>query len=145
MACEGFDVINDNSDRLRLMMRRTRGPARKATGFTTNDEYIAEAVERRSFVGHGHIQLLSVRAKACEKYLPRLVAVTFRALRRSMRAARCGESQRMMGRDHQLTIAAVEAGPTLEKSRSCCRSLTAQAVPKGSRTGAQGCRWTLPW
>ena len=31
-----------------------------------------------------------------------------------MRAAGRGEAQRMMGRDRQLTIAAVEAGPTLE-------------------------------
>ena len=34
-----------------------------------------------------------------------------------------GEAQRMMGRDRQLTIAAVEAGPTLEEP-SCCHSLT---------------------
>ena len=32
-----------------------------------------------------------------------------------MRAAGRGEAQRMMGRDRQLTIAAVEAGPTLEE------------------------------
>ena len=32
-----------------------------------------------------------------------------------MRAAARGEAQRMMGRDRQLTIAAVEAGPTLEE------------------------------
>ena len=35
------------------------GPAQKATGFMTNDEYIAEAVDRRCFGGHDHIQLLS--------------------------------------------------------------------------------------
>ena len=34
------------------------GPARKATGFMTNDEYIAEAVNRDCFGGHDHIQLL---------------------------------------------------------------------------------------
>ena len=34
----------------------------------TNDEYIAEAVNRHCFVGHDHIQLLSGRAKSCEKY-----------------------------------------------------------------------------
>ena len=33
----------------------------------TNDEYIAEAVNRRCFGGHDHIQLLNGRAKACEK------------------------------------------------------------------------------
>ena len=32
------------------------GPARKATGFMTNDEYIAEAVNRRCFGGHEHIE-----------------------------------------------------------------------------------------
>ena len=41
-------------------------PARKATGFMTSDEYIAEAVERRCFGGHEHIQLLSGRPKVCE-------------------------------------------------------------------------------
>ena len=79
----------------------------------TNDEYIAKAVNRRCFGGQDHIQLLSGRAKSCEKYLPRLVAATLRALRQSMRAAGSGEAQRMMGRDRKLTIAAVEAGPTL--------------------------------
>ena len=91
------------------------GLARKATGFMTNDAYIAEAVDRRCFGGHDHIQLLNGRAKACEKYPPRLVAATLRALRQSMRAAGCGEAQRMMGRDRQLTIAALEVGPTLEE------------------------------
>ena len=43
------------------------GPVRKATGFMTNDEYIAEAVDRRCFGGHDHVQLLNGRAKACEK------------------------------------------------------------------------------
>ena len=38
-----------------------------------------------------------------------------RALRQSMRAAGRGEAQRMVGRDRQLTMAAVEAGPTLEE------------------------------
>ena len=33
------------------------GPACKATGFMTNDEYIAEAVDRHRFGGHDHIQL----------------------------------------------------------------------------------------
>ena len=57
------------------------GPARKATGFMTNDEYIAEAVDRHCFGGHNHVQLLNGRAKACEKYPPRLVAAILRALR----------------------------------------------------------------
>ena len=91
------------------------GPARKTTGFMTNDEYIAEAVNRRCVGGHDHIQLLSGRAKSCEKYPSRLVAAILRALRQSMRAAGCGQAQRMVGRDRQLTISAVEAGPTLEE------------------------------
>ena len=91
------------------------GLACKATGFMTNDEYIAEAVDRHCFGGHDHIQLLSGRAKSCGKYPPRLVAAILRALRQSMRAAGRGEAQKMMGRDRQLTIAAVEAGPTLEE------------------------------
>ena len=69
------------------MMLVNVGPAPKATGFMTNDEYIAEAVDRRCFGGHDHIQLLNGRAKGCEKYHPRLVAATLRALRHSMRAA----------------------------------------------------------
>ena len=91
------------------------GPACKATGFMTNDEYIAEAVNRHCFGGHDDIQLLIGRAKSCETYPPRLVAAILRALRQSMRAAGRGEAQRMMGRDRQLTIAAVEGGPTLEE------------------------------
>ena len=81
----------------------------------TNDEYIAEAVNRHCSGGHEHIQSLSGRAKSCEKYPPRLVAAILRALRQSMRAAGRGEAQGMMGRDRQLTIAAGEAGPTLEE------------------------------
>ena len=38
-----------------------------------------------------------------------------RALRQSMRAAGCGEAQGLVGQDRQLTIAAVEAGPSLEE------------------------------
>ena len=91
------------------------GPARKATGFMTNHEYIAEAVDRRCSGGRDNIQLLNSRAKACEKYLPRLVAAILRALRQSMRAAGCGEAPGLMGQDRQLTIAALHAGPTLEE------------------------------
>ena len=91
------------------------GPAWKATGFMTKDEYIAEAVNRHCFGGHDHIQLLSGRAKSCEKYPPLSVAAILRALQQSMRASGCGQAQRMVGRDRQLTIAAVEAGPTLEE------------------------------
>ena len=42
-----------------------------------------------------------------------MVAAVLRALRQSMRAAGCGEAQGLKGRDRQLMIAAVEAGPTL--------------------------------
>ena len=90
------------------------GLARHATGSMTSGEYIAEAVDRRCFGGHDHIQLLNGRAKACEKCPPRLVAAILRALRQSTRAAGCGEAQGLMGRDRQVTIA-VEAGPTLEE------------------------------
>ena len=45
----------------------------------TNDENIAEAVDRHCFGGHDHIQLFSGRAKTCEKHPPRLVAATLRA------------------------------------------------------------------
>ena len=34
------------------------GPACKTTGFMTNDEYIAEAVNRHCFGGHDHIQFV---------------------------------------------------------------------------------------
>ena len=110
------------------------GPACKATGFMTNDEYIAEAVNRHCFCGHDHIQLLSCRAKSCEKCPPRLVTAILCALRQSMRAAGRGEAQKMMGRDRQLSIAAVEAG------RLCCRSLTMPTVIKSSETEALDCR-----
>ena len=63
------------------------GPARKAREFMTNDECIAEAVDS-CFGGHDHV---------CEKYLPRLVAVILRALRKSTRAAGCGEAPRADG------------------------------------------------
>ena len=81
----------------------------------TNDEYIAEAVNRHCFGGHDHTQLFSDRAKSCEKYFPRLVAAILLALRQSMRATGRGEAQGMVGQDRQLTIAAMEAGPTLEE------------------------------
>ena len=78
------------------------GPARKATVFMTNDENIAEAVDRRCFGGHDHIQLLNGRAKACEKYPLRLVAAIPRALRQS--------EPRDAAKHTEL-----EAGPTLEE------------------------------
>ena len=93
------------------------GLACNFTGFTTNDECIAEAVNRHCSGGHDHIQLLSGRTKSREKYPPRLVAAILRALRESMRAAGCGQAQRIVGRDRQQTIAAVEAGPTLEETQ----------------------------
>ena len=88
MACALFDAI-------RLIARGT-WVACKATGFMTNDEYIAEAVDRHCF---GRL----------------LVAAILRALRQSMRAAGRGEAQGMMGRGRQLIIAAAEARPTLEE------------------------------
>ena len=90
------------------------GAAREATGFMTNDECVAEAVNRR-FGGHDHIQSSNGRAKACEKYHPWVVAAILRALRQSTRAVGCGVAQGQTGRDRQLTIAAVETGPPLEE------------------------------
>ena len=55
-----------------------KGLARKATGFITNDECTAEAVDTRCSGGHDNIQLLNGRANARLKYLPRLVAVILR-------------------------------------------------------------------
>ena len=66
------------------------GPARKATGFMTNDEYIEEAVDR-CFFFFG------------ERVLHDWWRRELRALRQSMRAAGCDEAQR----DRQLTIAAL--------------------------------------
>ena len=109
------------------------GPACKATGFMTNDEYIAEAVNRHCFGGHDHIQLLSERAKSREKYPPRMVAATLRALRQSVRAAERGEAQGMM-RSQQWKLGG------LWRSRSCCRSLPTMMVIKISGTEALDCR-----
>ena len=44
-----------------------------------------------------------------------MVAAILRALRQSMRAAGCGEAQGLLGKDRQLTIAAMKAGPNLEE------------------------------
>ena len=120
MVCDVFDAISVRCDRCQFGMTSVGSagnvvPASKATGFMTNDEYIAEAVNRHCFGGHDHIQSLSGRATSCEKCPPRLVGAILRALRQSMRAAGHGEAQGMMGRDRQLTIAAVEAEPTLEE------------------------------
>ena len=93
-------------------MRGTWDLLAKATGFMTNDGYIAEPVGRRCFCGHDHIQLLVAEQKLAKSIL---VAAILRALRQSMRAAGCGEAQGLMGRDRQLTIAPVEAGPTPEE------------------------------
>ena len=43
------------------------------------------------------------------------MAVILCALRQSVRAAGCGGAQLLIRRDRQLTIALVEAGPTLEE------------------------------
>ena len=46
-------------DQCQFGMTSVDEEARKATGFMTNDEHIAEAVKRRCFGGHDHIQLLN--------------------------------------------------------------------------------------
>ena len=86
MACAVLDEIS-SVWKTSVGCEGTVGPACKATGFMTIDEYIAEAVNRHCFGGHDHIQSLSGSAKSCEKYHPRLVAAILRALRQSMRAA----------------------------------------------------------
>ena len=68
-----------------------------------------EAVNRRCFGGHDHIQLLGRRAKAWG-------SDTASNCGRGMRAAGCGEAQGLLGNYRQLTIATMEAGPTLEES-----------------------------
>ena len=115
------------------------GLACKATGFVTNDKYIAEAVNRHCFGGHEHIQLPSGRAKSCEKFPPRLIAAILRALRQSMRAAGRGEAQEIMGRVRRLTIAAVEAGPTLEVPELLSLLVNDVGI-KSSETEALYCR-----
>ena len=80
----------------------------------TNDEYIAEAVNRHCFGGHYHIQLLSGTAKSCEMYPPRLVAAMLCALRQSMRAEGCGQAQRMVG-PRPTADNRSSGGPTLEE------------------------------
>ena len=49
--CAVLDAISASSERLRLTVRGTWGLACKATGFMTNDEYIAEAVNRHCVGG----------------------------------------------------------------------------------------------
>ena len=96
-------------------MRGTRDLLAKATGFMTNDGYIAEPVGRRCFCGHDHIQLLVAEQKLAKSILYDWWRRYCALLRQSMRAAGCGEAQGLMGRDRQLTIAPVEAGPTPEE------------------------------
>ena len=79
------------------MMQGTWDLLARRQGSWTNDGYIAEAVDRRCFGGHDHIQLLNGSAKACEKYIPRLVAAILRDLRQSIRTAGCGEVARADG------------------------------------------------
>ena len=90
------------------------GSACKATRFITNDEYIAEAVNRHCFGGHDHIQLWSGRAKILWK-ISSTVGGSDTACFATEHAAGRGEALRVMGRDRQLTIAAVKAGPTLDE------------------------------
>ena len=106
------------------------GPACKATGFMTNDEYIAEAVNRQCFGGHDHIQLLSGRAKSCEKYLPRLVAAILRATEQASRGTR--RSTENDGTRSTVDNRSRWRLGRLWRSRSCCRSLTMLTVIKSS-------------
>ena len=49
MACAGSDAISVNSGMTLVDCAVNVGPARKAKGSMTNDEYIVEAVNRRFF------------------------------------------------------------------------------------------------
>ena len=85
------------------------GAAQKATKIMTNDVYIADAVNRRCFGGRNHIQLLSGRAKACEKYPPRLVVRILRALRQEYASRGMRRSARLAGK-----------GPTADNRSDGC-------------------------
>ena len=88
----------------------------EATGFMTNDEHIAEAVKQTLLWWTRQHPVVEWQSEIfVQMYPPRLLAAILRGLRQSMRAAGRGEAQRMMGQDRQPTIAAVEAGPTLEE------------------------------
>ena len=89
-------------------------PAQKATGFLTNDEYLAKALDRRCPGHHDHGALMGGRAKATERYPPRLVAAILKALRESMRAAGCKPKDGLVGTVNW-SISAVETGPVLEE------------------------------
>ena len=100
------------------------GPARKATGFLTNDRFLAKELDKRCYGGHEHVQLLNGTAKASEVYPPRLVAAILRGIRSSMIAAGKGvrdglcarpETQTKASSAPIFTIQPVEAGPTLEE------------------------------
>ena len=68
------------------------GPARKATGFMTNDEHNAEVLDRQTLFWWARSPSVVERQN-----LPRLVAAILRALRGRTRAAGCGEAQRTDG------------------------------------------------
>ena len=67
MACAVFDAISGMTS---VDRAGNVGPACKATRFMTNVEYIAEAVDSHCCGGHGHVQLLSGRAKSWRKVSP---------------------------------------------------------------------------
>ena len=91
------------------------GPARKAVGFMTNEEFNDAAMERRCCSGRPHVQLLRGRAKAREKVPTQLVRAILRALEQSVCAAGRGEAGGLVRREQQLAMAAVEAGQHLEE------------------------------
>ena len=63
---------------------------------------------------HDHAALMGGRAKATERYPPRLVATILKALRASMVAAGCKPKDGLVG-EVDWTINAVETGPVLEE------------------------------
>jgi len=94
-------------------------PAQKATGFLTNDEFLARALERRCPGHHDHCALMGGRAKVAEKCPPRLVTAVLKALRASMVAAGCGPADGL--EDGSRALSSVETGTVLEEPEPWAR------------------------
>ena len=83
-----------------------------------------EATEFMTTISGGNEQILfwwarTFSVRTAERRLAKSILhdwwLRYCGVRKSMRAAGHGEAQGLTGRDRQLTIAAVEAGPTLEE------------------------------
>ena len=109
------------------------GLACKATGFMTNDEYIAEAVDTLFWWTRPH-PVVAWQSEILWKVSPTVGGSDTACFATEHASRERGEAQRMMGRDRQLTIAAVEVGPTLEepefRDRSTGLPLNSEMVKK---------------